>query len=460
LSFIYSRKSLPPKLKRRPKPEGKDSSKGEKYAPEGTGMSNHYNSNNNTRERVRPASALASPSTGSLGAAWRTSASNGTLKSNYSSKSTSNGTLKNNSSSKSTSNSSTLHRDALTKSSVFDALTTSNTGSSSSGRRSRNELAGAAKSKRRPRTDMSLPRPARPKSVGPEISQKTSTLRREHGAGSGTVSSVSTLARKEKEKKLAFEDFTKLIIAQQNHLNGQTKTLNSIDTVLQRKEVDWKNAQVTSAAFVCKDLDSIQLEIANLERAVANNQATLLSEEALLDRLNEDEQSALTKQIEIEKVKSDTLATERNVQDLQHRLQQLEEEVTREQKIQKQRKNKAACEGLKLEMRKLKVEGNRINEMVRTTTRGVEDVDADIVEKNGLLESLNRELRQLSLQQFIHKTGTKVTVLPPENNKQNDNTNPTTTTADSKQINSLLSSRLARISLTSQKSAEEGGYWV
>ena len=222
-------------------------------------MSNHYNSNNNTRERVRPASALASPSTGSLGAAWRTSASNGTLKSNYSSKSTSNGTLKNNSSSKSTSNSSTLHRDALTKSSVFDALTTSNTGSSSSGRRSRNELAGAAKSKRRPRTDMSLPRPARPKSVGPEISQKTSTLRREHGAGSGTVSSVSTLARKEKEKKLAFEDFTKLIIAQQNHLNGQTKTLNSIDTVLQRKEVDWKNAQVTSAAFVCKDLDSIQV---------------------------------------------------------------------------------------------------------------------------------------------------------------------------------------------------------
>lgn len=37
----------------------------------------------------------------------------------------------------------------------------------------------------------------------------------------------------------------------------------------------------------------------------------------------------------------------------------------------------------------------------------------DIEAKYAELESLNRELRQVKLQQFIRQTGSKVTVLPP-----------------------------------------------
>ena len=38
----------------------------------------------------------------------------------------------------------------------------------------------------------------------------------------------------------------------------------------------------------------------------------------------------------------------------------------------------------------------------------------DITTKHSSLDILNRELRQVNLQQFIRKTGSKVTVLPPE----------------------------------------------
>ena len=36
------------------------------------------------------------------------------------------------------------------------------------------------------------------------------------------------------------------------------------------------------------------------------------------------------------------------------------------------------------------------------------------------LESLNRELRQVNLQQFIRQTGSKVTVLPPDADRGRD----------------------------------------
>jgi len=38
---------------------------------------------------------------------------------------------------------------------------------------------------------------------------------------------------------------------------------------------------------------------------------------------------------------------------------------------------------------------------------------AESQEKKTQLEHLNRELRQVNLQQFIRQTGSKVTVLPP-----------------------------------------------
>lgn len=42
----------------------------------------------------------------------------------------------------------------------------------------------------------------------------------------------------------------------------------------------------------------------------------------------------------------------------------------------------------------------------------------DINTKHSSLDFLNRELRQVNLQQFIRKTGSKVTVLPPETENQ------------------------------------------
>lgn len=43
-------------------------------------------------------------------------------------------------------------------------------------------------------------------------------------------------------------------------------------------------------------------------------------------------------------------------------------------------------------------------------------------EKEQELEQLTRELRQVNLQQFIHQTGTKVTVLPAQPNDQKNKT--------------------------------------
>lgn len=43
----------------------------------------------------------------------------------------------------------------------------------------------------------------------------------------------------------------------------------------------------------------------------------------------------------------------------------------------------------------------------------------DLREKYAVMDTLNRELRQVDLQQFIRKTGSKITVLPPNTEENN-----------------------------------------
>ncbi|KAM9402097.1 ras association domain-containing protein 8-like isoform 1-T4 [Salvelinus alpinus] len=88
----------------------------------------------------------------------------------------------------------------------------------------------------------------------------------------------------------------------------------------------------------------------------------------------------------------------------------------------------------------------------RAVDRSLGQSSKKLQEKEQELEQLTRELRQVNLQQFIHQTGTKVTVLPAQPNDQENNTD-----LQSGSLKRLGSSRLLPSDLRALQSPVSSG---
>lgn len=405
------RKSLPPNRKRRPKPSEVNSA---------TSKSPANNNNNNHTERVRPASALGT--TSSLDRATYRSKRNSGLQD-------SRGTDHHNSNQRLYSNLSTFQ--PTTKPTTRQSPAPEQRPMSSASRTTNVSNKVAAFDARSQSSTMEHAVRRRPRTP-------TSSLPRQRRPLSSTGSSSA-------DKSAMKKHFHQLLLDHHTTIVQYDDIINRLDSEYQQHNQVLASKLEKSSDF--KDLQSIQLEMKNVKDTIENNEKVLTSEEALLDRLNDQEQQTIIMQVEVTKLKSDAALTERNLQQAKQNIATLENEIELAKKLHQERKKKAISNGLKLEMRKLNVESSRLNEMLRTTQKGVDDVNASIQEKTVLLDSLNREIRQVSLQQFICETGTKVTVLPSEQ-----------ATDKTKRLQGIL--KMPR--LNEQVSTEEssGGYWV
>jgi len=165
----------------------------------------------------------------------------------------------------------------------------------------------------------------------------TSTLKpRPISMGSEPKTTLKPLTR---TNQAALDEFKRLVSAQHHHIHEQAVTLHAVDKELQKAEVEWKNGNIKKCNQA--DVQNIKLQIKQLEATVSNNEAALRSEQALLDRLNEDEQEAYTREMDISKVQEDIRAIEKSLQTYKENAVRLEQDIERERKKQKERQQRA-----------------------------------------------------------------------------------------------------------------------
>nr|XP_026694146.1 ras association domain-containing protein 8-like isoform X2 [Ciona intestinalis] len=211
----------------------------------------------------------------------------------------------------------------------------------------------------------------------------------------------------------ARSDFTNLVLEQNGHIKEQTTTLNSLSNELEKFQETLEK----------KDKTSLQTkrEIEELEKQIERNESDLFSEKLLEGLLDEEKDKGvlLRKQSENYQTEIDTMNS--SIRELEEKFKFLNEEIVQATKEKTLKAKSAAAVFRNKEMnnnihqingdlRKIAVELKKVQTGLRNTEEANEM-------KMMQLETLNRELRQVNLQQFIRQTGSKVTVLPSDSEK-------------------------------------------
>lgn len=124
------------------------------------------------------------------------------------------------------------------------------------------------------------------------------------------------------------------------------------------------------------------------------------------------------------------------------------------QRKQEEEKRNQANKSRK-DMERMNRELSSVENEIRRIERESALIDKDINEKYNDLDTLNRELRQVNLQQFIRQTGSKVTVLPPNTEDQQENS-----VNKMYQSNPALNISGSRTPLPPPPSGNSEGVWV
>nr|XP_002121494.1 ras association domain-containing protein 8-like isoform X1 [Ciona intestinalis] len=217
----------------------------------------------------------------------------------------------------------------------------------------------------------------------------------------------------------ARSDFTNLVLEQNGHIKEQTTTLNSLSNELEKFQETLEK----------KDKTSLQTkrEIEELEKQIERNESDLFSEKLLEGLLDEEKDKGvlLRKQSENYQTEIDTMNS--SIRELEEKFKFLNEEIVQATKEKTLKAKSAAAVFRNKEMnnnihqingdlRKIAVELKKVQTGLRNTEEANEM-------KMMQLETLNRELRQVNLQQFIRQTGSKVTVLPSDSEKGGSRSN-------------------------------------
>nr|XP_039266846.1 ras association domain-containing protein 8-like [Styela clava] len=223
------------------------------------------------------------------------------------------------------------------------------------------------------------------------------------------TSPVPMQSSKLSEQARAKEDFSKLVSEQQKHVEEQKDTISALD----------KQIQIIIDAMQQRDRE-IEAQITQLEEKNRSLEIEYESEYNVPEELSaEDAKESMTKrqmsnlQAKIDRSSADISACLRKKEDLT-------KAIAEESHLQRAKQQRVAENNKNIAM-KSKKDIDHINWNLNSMKDEIERIQSQIVNreqdidhKYSSLDLLNRELRQVNLQQFIRKTGSKVTVLPPE----------------------------------------------
>ncbi|XP_076819206.1 ras association domain-containing protein 8-like [Clavelina lepadiformis] len=241
-------------------------------------------------------------------------------------------------------------------------------------------------------------------------------------------------------------EFTRLVFEQHEHVSEQILTLKSLDDEIMKAEESMQRKE--------KNSKLLKKDIENLEKKIKENEIDL-NNEALLEGLVQDEErkgSDITR--ENSKFQSEISTVNVNISELEKHLSFLKEEIEKEvkQRIQEKEDTLTRSRTAQSKVKKVNAQLRNVVGELKSVDERINNLDQEMFEKALQMETLNRELRQVNLQQFIRQTGSKVTVLPPETDRgvTEDYYIPVDTTM---QNNSSLS-------LATGSQNESGGVWV
>nr|CAB3265453.1 ras association domain-containing protein 8-like [Phallusia mammillata] len=230
---------------------------------------------------------------------------------------------------------------------------------------------------------------------------------------SAMATTSSRKMSKSAEAERAKEDFVCLVMEQHNHIKEQSQTLKTITEETEKFQQTMKNKANASA--------NIQNEVEMLEAKIQENEIKLYNEKMLEDQLTKEEEQNSILQNSSNKLQTEISTMNAQIKEIERRLGFLNEEIAKESKLKKreaQNKIINVQRETRTEIQKKTLEMNKLSEEIADVERSLQHKDEESNNQRMQLEVLNRELRQVNLQQFIRQTGSKVTVLPPEDEKE------------------------------------------
>uniref|UniRef100_F6ZBW6 Ras-associating domain-containing protein n=1 Tax=Ciona intestinalis TaxID=7719 RepID=F6ZBW6_CIOIN len=229
------------------------------------------------------------------------------------------------------------------------------------------------------------------------------------------------------ENKFKFPEVEiKKPVLNNGHIKEQTTTLNSLSNELEKFQETLEKKDKTSLqtkVYKNKCNCGPQREIEELEKQIERNESDLFSEKLLEGLLDEEKDKAkkfalnipkfskqicvlLRKQSENYQTEIDTMNS--SIRELEEKFKFLNETKKRNKEMNN---NIHQING---DLRKIAVELKKVQTGLRNTEEDLWYKNIANEMKMMQLETLNRELRQVNLQQFIRQTGSKVTVLPSD----------------------------------------------
>jgi len=294
----------------------------------------------------------------------------------------------------------------------------SSLGNSSSRHRSSSKVRDPANTVDTSRNNRRRREPSESSSIA---SYSASSLRPSRRSRTPAPGSSSTLSRQQPKRPLsahgsrkeleAKKKFKQLVEAQQGHLDEYIKTSRTIEKDLNYYVSLWKNKD-----DLPRDIKSSNFEtdILLLEQTISNNDAAIKSEQALLDRLNNDKLEVMKVSEEKQKFQIETDKINRQIEQLKFKEISLNQEILEEKNL-KQSKVEATRVEIQNKMDKLKLECDRMKESLDATQQELQLSTKKCDEKKIVLDSLERELRQQKLMKFVHDNGIKRSDLPSSN---------------------------------------------
>jgi len=263
--------------------------------------------------------------------------------------------------------------------------------------------------------------------------QKVAPVQREWTSSSTVIDKdVADVA-----KSLAKTDFSRLILEQNKHINEQTVTLNNLSLELEKLEPSYNQSNSV-------DLEDMQRQIERLESLVDRNEAIIKDEQSYLDSLADEASKAQAAHEEKLKYENEVDVTMGRLRNTQAHMSKINYDLESSRKRKSLMETEATRNAIRQQIQKMNEEALRLSEQMKLIENDILNVDSNILKKTQDLESINREFRQFNLQQFIKKTGSKVTVLPPN---------------EEHPVRGILKSPKTNHSSQNQ-AMEKGGVWV
>ncbi|XP_023991788.1 ras association domain-containing protein 8 isoform X1 [Salvelinus sp. IW2-2015] len=199
----------------------------------------------------------------------------------------------------------------------------------------------------------------------------------------------------------------------------------------------------------------LEEELARLEQQLRRNEVEMSEEEFWQNELQIEQESERQLREQFQELIGRVRECEARLGEYLTRIQGMEADLEQETEQSRQADEKEARAQLgkvRAELEQQVQHRVQLESSCRAVDRSLGQSSKKLQEKEQELEQLTRELRQVNLQQFIHQTGTKVTVLPAQPNDQKNKTD-----LQSGSLKRLGSSRLLPSDLRALQSPVSSG---